>query len=260
MRALPLFALALLIPCALLPAGGCGGSDQPAGPDAGATEQQMVDYFGLQTGRCFEYTSADTLQQSPDLGIVVESIDTKSFAVPTRVISYSTGGVAMRDYVAFQDNALVLYKREFPGGKSYIYDPPMKRLELPVLPSSVLNATSAVTIRDGAGRVLADKEAHSLRVDVYALADVALPIATTVSATKISFAETLADGNTKAGRSEVRTFMPGTGDKASVDGLVRIDFNFNLDETSQNVVYKLQKIRDLGDNPATATPPCGGTP
>lgn len=252
MRALPPFALAVLLFCA-----GCGGGDSKA--DAGVDAGNAEDYFGLQKGRCFEYTSADTAQPAPDLGVVVEEIDTKQFAVPTSVVSYVSGGVVMRDYVAFEAGALMLYKREFPGGKSYIYDPPQKRLAMPVLSNSKQESSTQVTIRDGMGAILANKETHQLRVDAFAQQDVTLPAGQKVSAVKLAFQETLADSSPGA-RSEFRTFAPGTGDRAAVDGFVKLDFNFAIDESAANVVYKLQKVRDLGDNPKLASPPCGGAP
>jgi len=255
MRALQTLAVALCIPCLLA---GCGGGDgkADAGVDAGAPPEE---YFGLQKGRCFEYTTADIAQNAPDLGVVVEDLDTKQFAVPTYKTAYVIGGVVMYDYLAVDGDAVVLYKREFPGGKSYIYDPPLTRLTKPVFANTTQNASTQVTIRDGTGAVLV-KETHKLRVDVFGAADVALPIGKTVSATKLAFQETLEDGTTAAARSEFRTFLPGTGDRLGADGFVKIDFNFSLNEANANVVYKLQKVRDLGDSPTTATPRCGSAP
>lgn len=254
MRALHTLAFALCLPVLLA---GCGGGDgkADAGVDAGAPPEE---YFGLQKGRCFEYTTADVAQAAPDLGVVVEEMDTKQFPVPTYKTAYIIGGVAMYDYLAIDGEAMVLYKREFPGGKSYIYDPPLKRLVKPVYPNTKQEDSTQVTIRDGTGAVLA-KETHKLRVDVFGAADVQLPIGKTVSATKLAFQETLEDG-TAAGRSEFRTFLPGTGDRVGADGFVKIDFNFSLNESNANVIYKLQKVRDLGDSPTTATPPCGSAP
>lgn len=259
MRALPLLGLALLVPCALLLAGGCGGpSEAPA--DAGVADAGVAPelYFGLQKGRCFEYTTADTQQTWPDLGVMVEGIDTNQFKVPTMKIVYVTGGrTAMTDFVAVDGNALVLHKRAFSGGKEYLYDPPLKRLEMPVVPSSTLNAESQATVYNG-GVKLGEPQRHTLRVDVFGAAAMHLPVGTEVNVPKVVFTEKVAASG-QALRTEVRAFLPGDGTRAAADGFVMIKFNFELDENLAEQEYRLQKVRDLGDNPTQAETPCGAT-
>ena len=251
MRALPIFALGLLVSWTLA---ACGGGDSK--PDAGAVIPPE-QYFGLQVGRCFEYTTADVAQATPDLGVVVEKMETVLFSVPTYEVLYRvSGAVLMKDYVAFEGNTMVLYKRVFAGGKEYLYDPPLKRLQQPVFANDRLESSSQVRIYQG---TLLATETHHLRVDVFGASEVQLPMGKTVNATKIAFQEKLEDG-TAAARPEYRTFVPGTGDQAAADGFVKIDFNFDADEAQDNLVYKLQKVRDLGADPSTANPPCGSAP
>lgn len=259
MRALPLLGLALLVPCALLSAG-CGGSSSEVPPDAGLADAGIAPelYFGLQKGRCFEYTTADTQQPFPDLGVMVEGVDSNQFAVPTLKVVYVSGGrVTMTDYVAFEGNALVLYKRSFSGGKEYLYDPPLKRLEMPVVPSSTLTAESQATVYSGGVR-LGEPQTHTLRVDVFGAAALHLPIGQEVTAPKIVFGEKVAQTG-QALRTEVRAFLPGDGTRDAVDGFVMLKFNFELDESLREQEYRLQKVRDLGDDPTTAQTPCGAT-
>ncbi|MGC4123219.1 MAG: LEA type 2 family protein [Myxococcales bacterium] len=130
MRSLRLSTFGLAIACSLA---ACGNPPK-AGPDAGLPPEQ---YFGLQKGRCFEYTTSDVAQTNPALGVVVERMDSTQFPVPTYEVTYRIGGgIAMLDYVAFgSDNSMLLYKRSFPGGKTYLYDPPLKRLAEPVVPN-----------------------------------------------------------------------------------------------------------------------------
>lgn len=251
MRAFRLFTFGLALACSL---SACGNPPK-AGPDAGLPPEQ---YFGLQVGRCFEYTTGDVAEASPALGVMVERMETVQFPVPTYEVTYRIGGgVAMQDYVAFDGDAMVLYKRTFPGGKTYIYDPPLKRLVEPVFGGDRVEASSEVRIRDGSGTLLAT-ETHDLTVDVFDTADVQLPIGKTVKANKIAFQEKKADG-TAGMRSEYRTFAAGTGDRAGADGFVKIDFDFTIDGTGSNLVYKLQKVRDLGADAGVATP-CGSAP
>jgi hypothetical protein len=242
----------------VVPLAGCGSGH--GGPDAGVDAGiDLEAYFGLQKGRCFEYTTAGTQQPTPDLGVVVEGIDTLQFPVPTWVVAYTTTSVVMRDYLAAKGNALVLYKREIFGGNTYIYDPPMQRLLAPLKPGSTQTASTQVTIRDGAGTITATKETHDLRVDVFDTASLHLPIGTDVEASKLNFAETAqADGGgVPLKRAEIRTFLKGDGTRTGTDGFVEINFNFNLNENLAPSDYKLQKVRDLGDDPTHATPPCG---
>jgi hypothetical protein len=244
----------LLCACTL---GACGSGS--SGPDAGADSGVPPEiYFSLQKGRCFEYTTADTVQSTPDLGVVVEETGNGSFAVPTSVISYNTGSIAMKDYVAFDGSAMMLYKREFMGGKSYIYDPPLMRLQAPLKPGSTQQASAKVTIRDATGSVLVSSEPHDLRVDVFDKADVKLPVGQTVSASKLAFTETVTATGASGARAEYRTFVPGDGSRTGADGFVTINFNFESDEGLSPLEYRLQKVRDLGDNPTQAIPPCGG--
>ncbi|HEY3451031.1 MAG TPA: hypothetical protein VGK67_32035 [Myxococcales bacterium] len=254
MRALRLLTLGLAITCSLA---ACGNNTPKPGPDAGLPPEQ---YFGLQKGRCFEYTTGDVAETAPALGVMVERMDTTQFSVPTYEIAYRIGGgVAMLDYVAFdQDGAMLLYKRSFQGGKSYIYDPPLKRLLQPVFAGDRVESSSEVRIRDGSGALLAT-ETHNLTADIFDDSDVSLPIGKTVTANKIAFQEKKADG-TAATRSEFRTFAAGLGDRSAADGFVKVEFDFTIDGTGGNLVYKLQKVRDLGEDPSTANPPCGGAP
>ena len=52
----------------------------------------------------------------------------------------------------------------------------------------------------------------------------------------------------------------GIGDPAAIDGFVKMEFNFALDDSSPMIAYKLQSIRNLGNLPGKADPPCGGAP
>ena len=248
-------AIALLLGSPLLAACGSGGSGPDAGADSGVAPEP---YFSLQKGRCFEYTTADTVQPSPDLGVVVEEDANSQFAAPTHVVAYYTNnGLAMRDYLAFEGSALVLYKREI-GSKSYIYDPPLRRLQAPLKPNTTQQASAPVTIRD-LTTVLADKEPHDLKVDVYPK-DIALPVGKTLSGLKLVFTETVTATGAAGARPEYRILFPGDGTRDRADGFVYINFNFEADESATLLEYKLQKVRDLGDNPKLATPRCGGTP
>ncbi len=244
----------LLVSATVLLLTACEGNNQTL-PDAGPTGPVPEDYFGLQLGRCFEYTTADQAQPDPDLGVVVESIDSAQFAVPTRVVAYTVSGmVRMRDYVAFDGESVVLYKRAFSGGKSYLYDPPMKRLTKPVKLDKRQEAKAKVTIYDGAGKPIVQGEEHALRVDVVEKA-LHLPIGKDVTGALLAFTET-----PSVGRTEYRVFLAGDGTRTAADGFVVLEYNFELDESLANQTYRLQKVRDLGDSPTTATPRCGMAP
>jgi len=257
MRALRLLTLGLALTGSLV---ACSNNQPPPGRDAGV---EPVDYFGLQVGRCFEYTTGDVATTAPALGVMVERIDDVQFEVPTYEVAYRlSGAIAMYDYVAFDGQAMVLYKRSFPGGNSYIYDPPLKRLVQPVYAGDRVESSSEVRVRDGTGALLAT-QTHSFTADIFDDADVTLPIGETVTANKIAFQEKKADGS-PATRSEFRTFAGGDGkDFLAADGFVRIEFDFTVGGTGGSVVYKLQKVRALRPErlPDGGTvPPCGGAP
>jgi hypothetical protein len=229
----------------------CSEEKQNTPPDAGLADPEA--YFSLQKGRCFEYTSQDTKQLIPDLGVAVEETESKQTAVPTSVIVYRTAGIAMRDFVAIENDAIKLYKREFPGGKQFTFDPPVTLLEGPIKAGATITSQGVATIRDyGTGAILVNPpEQHTFRVDVFDPTDVQLPMGPMVNASRVSVIETPAQGG-----KEVRTFIPGTGDRAAAEGFVVIDFNFGGEGTS-SIIYKLQGIRELGADPSRAVPACG---
>ena len=242
-----------------LPLWGCGGGKggADAGVDAGI---DLESYFGLQVGRCFEYTTAGTAQPTPDLGVMVEKIDTVQFPVPTWVVAYTTTSVRMRDYLAADGNSLMLYKREIYGGNTYIYNPPQQRLVAPLKPGAAQQSSTQVTIRDGANTITASNETHDLRVDIFALSDLHLPLGVDVKASKVSFSET---PNVK--RAELRSFIAGDGTRTGTDGWVAINYNFELNEDLSPSSYTLQNVRDLGADPTHTADggmaaPCGIVP
>jgi hypothetical protein len=252
MRGLSPVAASFLCLSLLAPLLGCDDQtdDADAGVDAGV---DLEAYTGLRKGRCLEYTSAAMAQPAPDLGIVVEELDETQFNTPTRKVVYrASGTLAMRDFVSFDGNVLKLHKREFPGGKSYLYSPPLALLEAPLAPGSKFESTGEASIRSGSGTVLADHESHTLRVDVFQPADLLLPMGPTVSASKLLYSET-----PSVNRVEVRSFVPGSGALEAAEGFVTMEYNFSLDEAQPKIAYKLQKIRDLGNDPGQANPPCG---
>ena len=228
------------------------GKDSPAvPPDAGLADPEA--FFSLQLGRCFEYTTADTKQIIPSLGMAVEALDTKQTPVPTHAITYRTNAVAMMDYVAFDGSSLKLYKRNLIGGNSYSYDPPLTLLTGPIRPGTAIDSSGAASIRDVSGTLLFDPPPqYSLRANIFDTSTWPLPAGKSVSGNRVVWTET-----PSVDRDDVRVFVAGSGDRTALDGFVQIDFNFSLDKNQKPLTYKLQTVRDLGADPSTAVPQCG---
>jgi hypothetical protein len=256
MRLVHLVSLpAALCAAALLSIAGCGSDPDPPPP----TEEEidMAAYFGLEVGRCYEYTTADVKQDVPALGVVVEKIDTVQFPVPTYVLAYGTPNRAMEDYVAFDGNELKLYKRSFPGGKESIYDPPLTLMKAPVVAGARL--TSSGTARVWAGGQQLSSDEHELVVSIFQPTELSLPIDLDVTGYKVSFEESATvDGSPqRRGRAEVRTIVPGLDAPNEAIGWVKIEMNFHpTDETRQPTIYKLQAVRTVGGE----APACGFAP
>lgn len=247
---------AALCAAALLASTGCSSEpEQQPVPDAGV---DMEAYFGLTVGRCYEYTTADSKQDTPSLGMLVEKIDTNQFPVPTYQIAYSTPSPAMQDMVAIDGQKLVLYKRNFPGGKSFIYDPPLTLMEAPIKPGARLTSTGNARIRDAAGTLLL-REDHSLQIDIFQPDPIPLqlPIGESVTGFKALYSETVTATGAATGRREVRTLVPGTDATGAARGWVKVELNLSpTDETREPAIYKLQAVRDI----ASGSTPCGMTP
>ncbi len=232
---------------------GCGEDPQPNTGDDAGTGPGVGDpeaYFSMQKGRCFEYTLQDSKQPIADLGVAVEEIDVNQFsqAAPegTHVIRYRQGFLKMTDYVSFTDaGELKLHKREFSGGKSFIYRPAVTLLKAPVKGNDRIDSGEQVNVRDAAqGTEIALNEGFKLRVDTLDPTEQRLPIGETVQAYKAIFDETYAT-QTALKRSETRSFVPGDGNRAAAHGFVSIEFNFDADETQAKKVYRLQNVREL---------------
>lgn len=248
MKPLRTAALSALLALPLLSA--CGEDPKPPPPDAGLEDPEA--YFSLQKGRCFEYTLGDAKQVQPALGMAVEELDETTFAVPTYVVVYRTASIAMKDWVSVEDDALKLHKRYLLGeGKEILYTPPLTLLQAPIKAGAKVESKARTTIYES-GSLVADEE-HSLRVDVFEPNTERLPFGTDVSSYAVNFDET-----PDIGRAEVRNFVPGTGDRAAPEGWVKISYNFGPDPSASPLVYKLQGIRELSEEPGSAW--CGSAP
>lgn len=225
----------------------CGEGGQPGPADGGIRDYEA--YFGLQQGRCFEYSLGEAKEAFPALGVAVEQLDETSFAVPTHVLSYRTSSLAMKDWVSIDGNRLKLHKRYFPGGKELLYRPAVTLLEAPPRGNSKLESTSEVAIYEG-GELLSNGQ-HTLRVDLFEPRAEPLPFGVTVTGHAVNF-----DEEPSTGRSELRFFVPGTEERSAPAGWVKISFNFSLDEAASARGYSLQGVRELTEGGAR----CGSAP
>jgi hypothetical protein len=234
----------------------CGPAPKKTAPDAGvdAGVGDLEAYFSVQKGRCFEYTTTESKQPSADLGVAVEEIDTVQFPVATRVVRYRQGFVRMTDYLAIEGSELKLYKRDFFGGKSYKFTPPLTLLKAPIKGNDRLESSAKTQVRDSKGTLLEEKD-ETLRVDTFEATEVALPAKNPVKTSKVIY-----DFLPSLNRAETRSFITGAGNPADIEGWGSLEFNFDNDESQPRKVYKLQTVRDLGDDAKAKAQPCGSAP
>ena len=259
MRALKLAAFTA-VPLALAlsgaPLGGCGAPPKTPAVDAGfdAGVGDLEAYFAIQKGRCFEYTTSDSKQAVADLGMAVEKLDTTQFPVQTHVMVYRQGFVRLTDYLAIDGANLVLYKRDFFGGKSVKFTPPVTVLRAPIKGGDKLETVTTAQVRDETGKILDEKEI-TVRVDVLDPVDLNTPVKNPIKASKVITTDP------SLSRSETRAFVPGAGGALTdPEGSVTIEFNFEKDDSKSKVLYKLQNVRSLGTDEQARATPCGTAP
>lgn len=236
-----------LVALAALGLAACG-SDPQTTPDAGEPQVDVVKYFGLQVGRCYEYTTKDTVQTSTDLAVVttrtVSDYKTTVYEVHYRD---GSGGDSMIDLFSVSGNNLLLHNRRFANGSSYEYDPAIIFAHAPAAAGDRVDSSGTCAIHDNDGVLKPDPpETHTMRVDVVAAPGTRVPAsATPIDAVMFAFNEDPLRGP----KAEVRTLVPGSDDTTAITGWLTLENNFTSDENHNRTIFKLQKIRDLGTDP-----------
>ncbi|MFL5318865.1 MAG: hypothetical protein ACJ790_04355 [Myxococcaceae bacterium] len=115
----------LTLTAALLFVLGCGGSTGPK--DAGVDETCGIDCdsqrdYGLIAQTCFEFSSTDTSESPPALGLLVSPVTTLEGNVKVMQVSYLQGGLKkMTDSYTIKGTDLYLIRREWQAGQSVSY-------------------------------------------------------------------------------------------------------------------------------------------
>lgn len=105
---------------------GCGGNT-PGPVDAGVDTSCGIDCdaqteYGLQPQTCFEFTSTETNETPPALGVLVGPVTTLEGGVKVMPVSYRAGGLTkMEDSFTIKNGDLYLVRRSWLPGESVTY-------------------------------------------------------------------------------------------------------------------------------------------
>ncbi len=231
---------------ALLALAACGPANKPV-PDAGPDTSCGLDcaaqsHFGLQVGRCFEYSgNATSKDDPPALGLWVRPVFTLEGGVKVLPVEYRvTGQTKMIDSFFFKDGELYLARREFSTtGQSVTYrDAANAIVGVKWLDQAsaggetyTTDAQAYVVGRSGAGTT--DPVTYQVTTFAGTASDQKSPLQPYPNALKLVF------GDTTHGADARRVYVPDVGFSI-------IATNFVLSGPAATPVY-LQQVRDVGD-------------
>lgn len=232
----------------------CGEESSPHRPDAGG-EIDLVEYFGLQPDRCFEYTTAATTQPIPSLGVTLQE-DTATFKdLTTYHYTYYVDGYAvMEEWVVPADNELKLARRRYRQQTpkvirqySYVDESgaiaPIVIARAPMANDTGKETSRRCTVTDEEGQTILDTTC-TISVAVVPKTFL-LPNGDAPAGFSHVYVETPARG--PEGGIQSRLFVPGTGDVPA--SWTVIDADLTPQGAGPKVTYKLQAIHNKSDAP-----------